>query len=98
MRTIAFTSVLLLLLLAGCSALQTATPDQPLGGIDPNDVQAWINTAVAAGQTTTAVGTATGNPAVAGTGSLIAIIAGAVGATLIGRKAGGQYLKELRGK
>lgn len=66
--------ICLLLLFAGCGA--PITQENPFGIQDPNQVQAWINAAVAAGQTTQAVGIATGNPAMIGYGALLVVLGG----------------------
>ena len=75
MKKIWFVSIFLIMFL-GCEALQTATPENPLGSLDPNQVQAGLETAVSVGQTTQTFGMLVGNPAVIGTGILIMTIGG----------------------
>ena len=81
---------LLLLCLTGCSFLESATPETPLGTLDPNEVQGWIDTAAtaaaAAGEGATTIGAAVGNPAVAGAGVLLLTIAGILGGIKLTKK------------
>lgn len=67
-------SVLLLLVIGGCGA--PMTEDNPLGISDPNHVQEWVNFGVSIGQTTQAVGVATGNPAMIGYGAVLVVLGG----------------------
>ena len=61
-------------MLVGCGA--SMTEDNPFGISDPNQVQVWINAAVAAGQTSQAIGVATGNPAMIGYGAVLVVLGG----------------------
>ena len=61
----------LAIMLAGC---QQPTADNPFGIQDPNQVEAWIEIGKIIGQSSVAVGAATGNPyALAWGGGLIAL-------------------------
>ena len=62
----------LAIILAGCQVQPTA--DNPFGINDPNQVEAWIEIGKIIGQSSVAVGVATGNPyALAWGGGLIAL-------------------------
>ena len=63
-----------LMLCAGCGAKMTE--ENPFGIQDPNQVQAWIATAVSAGQASQALGVATGNPAMIGYGAILVVLGG----------------------
>jgi len=64
----------LLAICAGCGA--PITKENPFGISDPNAVQAWIATAVSAGQASQALGVATGNPAMIGYGAILVVLGG----------------------
>jgi len=78
----------LLLLVGGCGAQMTQ--ENPFGIADPNQVQMWISAAVAAGQTSQALGLATGNPAMIGYGAALVLIGGWITSNVLKGKKNGE--------
>ena len=75
-----------LLFLVGCISPEHVTEQNPIGFLDPNMVQSWIQTAVIAGQLSTTVGTTTSNPMLIGGGIAVTTIVGLIAAVLFPRK------------
>lgn len=71
----------LFLFIAGCYVVPV-TENNPFG-IDPNELQGWVNFGVGVGQATQIAGSTMGNPAIVGVGILIGVLVTTVGGSLI---------------
>lgn len=72
-KLILISIVLCCILMLGCGAEMTS---ENLLGIDPNDVQPWVDFGIAIGQAAQAGGVATGNPALIGYGAILVVLGG----------------------
>ena len=63
----------LVMLSAGC--MGQMTEENPFG-IDPNDVQPWVDLGIAIGRAAQTGGVATGNPALIGYGAVLVLVGG----------------------